>query len=335
MPDGRGRLTLVLPGYASGVDAVAGAGVTPTLQRLLARAQWTDDTRSTGESLLEVFGIAAASSLAALLARVDLGRSDDGWLRADPVHYIADARRVMLMAPKSDDVTTAEADAFLDELRARLPEFTWQRGGDARRWYARMPLVDATPALGPAWLHGRSLTPFFPQDPAHRRWRQTMTETQMVMHDAAVNRAREARGALPLNALWIWGAGCTPTVTPTRCVLAIGDDPLLHGAAMTVGVTCVEAAAASAVAAALARGEVVVVAGAPFDARDDARADVITAANAFAGLAWQMLGAGDIDTIELVGERLRGRVTRAARWRWWRTRAPGVFDDPHAVRTVP
>lgn len=329
MPAARGRLRLILPGYARGVAADTARVPAPALRRLLARAEWTEDPRSTTQALLAAFGLAPDSALAALLARAELGVETPGWLRADPVHFRADPALVILIAPAADELTAAEADALLGELESRLPEFTWRRGADVRHWYVRMPLVDAAPSLGPAWLHGRSLTPFFPQDPAHRRWRQAMTEAQMVMHGAALNAAREARGALPVNALWIWGGGRPPAATSTDLALAVGRDPLLAGAAAIAGVAHAPACAAERLAAALGRGSVLIQAGAPFAVEGES--GVVDDANAAAALACSALERGQAAAIELVGEGLRGLVTRAARWRVWQRRMPGAFGDCHAV----
>jgi len=328
VPAAAGGLTLVLPGYAPGASPTA-AAPSPALRRLLARADWTADPRGSIEALLAAFGYASDTSLAALLARAELALDAPGWLRADPVHFRADAKLVMLVAPTLDELTADEADGLLEELRARLPEFDWRRGADARRWYVRMPGVDATPRLGPAWLHGRSLTPFFPSDAAHRRWRQAMTEAQMVMHGAAGNAAREARGALPLNALWIWGGGRAPMRRADPLpALAVGRDPLLVGLATAAGVEHTATLASAQLAR--AGGEVVMLAGTPFGA-DDATTSVVDDANTCAALAWQALARGERSGVTLIGEGLRGKLARAARWQLWRRAMPGAFGDCHAV----
>ena len=38
-------------------------------------------------------------------------------------------------------------------------------------------------------------------------WRRRMNEAQMVLHAHPGNEAREARGELPVNSVWFWGAG--------------------------------------------------------------------------------------------------------------------------------
>lgn len=324
---GRGRLTLVLPGYVPGATAGHDLDLSPALRALLARAAWTPDSNSAHDALLAAFGLSPEVSLAALLARAELGLTDPGWLRADPVHYRADAKLVMLMAPGPDEIAAADADALLDELRARLPEFDWRRGAEPRRWYARMPDLASTPVLGPAWLHGRSLTPFFPQGAAHRRWRQCMTETQMVMHDAAPNAGR----ATPLNALWIWGAGAAPRAQGTALRLCIGRDLMLAGAAQWSDVSRQASMDAASLRAALAEGHVLALAGTPHGTLEGPSRNALEEANALAAVAWPLLCAGGIEELELVGEGLRGRITRGARWRPWQRAVRGRFDDFHAV----
>ena len=330
MPAGHGRLTLLLPGLAPGVDPHEGSPG-PALRRLLARADWSPQPQSTTTALLDAFGLPADCALASLLAQADLGATEPGWLCADPVHFRADAKLVMLIAPDADELDAADADALLAELAARLPEFTWRRGRSCRRWYVRMPDLTATPTLGPAWLHGRSLTPFFPQAPAYRRWRQAMTEAQMVMHAAEVNARREARGATPLNALWIWGGGRVVPPTSAGVALAVGEDLLLAGAAAATGSAHRVAPERAPLAEALGRGAAVLVAGAPYGSLHEPAAGVVAAGEGWALAAWAALAAGEANVIDLVGERVRGVLTRTSRWRVWRRTPAAAVGDPHAV----
>lgn len=332
MAAARGRLKFVLPGYArDAVPTASSATLAPRLRKLLARAHWRSDPRVTTAMLLEALGLGPDTSRAALLARAELETNETGWLRADPVHLRADAKLVMLFAPAAGDLSAPEADLFVAELRRRLPDFEWRRGREPRRWYVRVPDLETTPTLGPAWLHGRSLTPFFPQDPNYRRWRQTMTEVQMVMHGAPANAAREARGVLPLNALWIWGGGDVPTAATTPCVLVVATDLLVRGAAAAANVPAVDSVDPGTLAVALSGGDVLLAAGAPFGVRDGTATAPLEAANELAALAWSALGAGRAAAADLFGERLRGTLTAAARRYFWRTRADGAFGDPYAV----
>jgi len=332
MSPGARRLSLLLPGLVPG--AAPTADIPPPLARLLARADWQTTQHSTTTALLAAFDYAPDCGLAPLMALADLDAApEDAWLRADPVHLRADAKLVMLMAPAPGDPAEEEAGELLDALRAALPEFDWRRGRHAGRWYARAPAVDATPRVGPAWLHGRSLTPFFPQDAAHRSWRRLMSEAQMAMHGAALNARREARGASTLNALWLWGGGPVARGDSTVAPLAaFGTDLLLAGAARACAVPRHPQPDADVAAAALAGGQVLAVCGAPFGAAEaDAREPTIADdAASWATLAWQLLRRGHAESIELLGEGLRGVLAPRARFRFWR-RPMARFGDPHAV----
>ena len=119
---------------------------------------------------------------------------------------------VTIIPPQALDLRPEEAAA----LRAALAPYAAEDGiaiaddGPPGRWHAEGDLFDG-------WT-GASLDRV-----AHRRadgwWRDAgaqpgarvllrlLNEAQMLFHDHPVNAARMARGALPINGLWISGAG--------------------------------------------------------------------------------------------------------------------------------
>src|SRR5690606_30880361 len=76
------------------------------------------------------------------------------------------------------------------------------------RWRMQLPpdmtLVDAA---SPAAASVGSLEDWWPQSEDVRPWRRLLNEIQMVWHEHPVNQARAARGALPVNGLWLYGGG--------------------------------------------------------------------------------------------------------------------------------
>ncbi|MFQ6707899.1 putative sulfate exporter family transporter, partial [Bordetella pertussis] len=52
---------------------------------------------------------------------------------------------------------------------------------------------------------GQRLRAWWTQDVAMRPWRRLLNEIQMVWYEHPVNEARAARGAAPINALWLYG----------------------------------------------------------------------------------------------------------------------------------
>ncbi|MDO8413281.1 MAG: phosphoglycerate mutase, partial [Gallionellaceae bacterium] len=66
---------------------------------------------------------------------------------------------------------------------------------------------------------------YLPQGPDALRWNKVFNEIQMLFFDHAVNRAREARGELPVNSVWLWGGGVLAQLrSPFSRVY--GDSPL-------------------------------------------------------------------------------------------------------------
>ena len=62
-----------------------------------------------------------------------------------------------------------------------------------------------------------------------------VNEIQMLLHEHPINAAREARGALAVNSLWLWGAGqlVQPRMQASASVWT--EDPLLRGLARASG----------------------------------------------------------------------------------------------------
>jgi hypothetical protein len=80
-------------------------------------------------------------------------------------------------------------------------------------------------------MAGRSIEPFLPSGEDGARWRRHFNEAQMVLHGHARN---EARGALPVNSVWFWGAGRARSLASSHDVVW-SDHPLAAGLAVASG----------------------------------------------------------------------------------------------------
>ena len=64
------------------------------------------------------------------------------------------------------------------------------------------------------------------------RWHRHLNEAQMLLHEHPGNEAREARGELPVNSVWLWGGGRVPEMPRARPMARVwSDDPLAAGIA--------------------------------------------------------------------------------------------------------
>ena len=317
------RLVLHVPGLAFGQPAIDSSAA---WRRLLARAEWRETRSSSASALLSALGFSSQERMpvANLCAAFDLDLPQpDGWLRADPVQIDADPRIAILVAPRPGELSDGAAQLGLDSLRHELPEYEWRRGRVPERWYAHAPDVLLDCAYGPAWISGRSISPFLPQGVAVRPWRTLFNDAQMVLHHDS-----DATG---VNAVWPWGGGALGTPAP-RVRHVVGNDVLLAGAAR---VGQIPWSAEAADFGQLPDGTLVLV-GAPWGVADPAAAplDVARFAREAAPALWAGLASGRLEEINLVGERCAGRVTPRDRWWFWQRRAPVGQGDPHAVESA-
>ena len=158
------------------------------------------------------------------------------WLRADPVELRLERHRLVM----AGGVTDLDANESRDLVAALNQHFA--RDGITllapfpQRWYLRAdraPGIATTP-LTRAANHdiGRHL----PQGDAALDWHRVINEAQMVLHEHAVNAAREARGAATVNSVWLWGGGTAPAIGRPPYEAAWGDDALTRSLAAAAGI---------------------------------------------------------------------------------------------------
>ncbi len=140
----------------------------------------------------------------------------DYWLRADPVHLRVMRDRIVLADSGALNLTQLEADALAMSISTHFGAAFSPRLFHPARWYLRF---DSAPRLRTTPISiavGCDIDPLLPQGEDAMLFRTRLNELQMLLFEHPVNQAREARGELPVNSLWLWGGGCLPAVpTPT------------------------------------------------------------------------------------------------------------------------
>ena len=159
---------------------------------------------------------------------------DAYWLRADPAHLVVDRDRLILA--DAVDLPREEAEPLVETLNAHFAGEMVLYPMHPGRWYALLPLPPELVTVPPSVARGASVEPNMPTGADARRFRALLNEAQMLLHEHPVNVAREARGAPPVNSLWLWGGGTlvSPERPAFRQVLA--DDALARGLAHAVGI---------------------------------------------------------------------------------------------------
>jgi hypothetical protein len=243
-----GPLTLFAPGLAEASDDDA---AWRTLSPLLARARHAalvpEDPLLCQRRLLDPSASVTASSIELMRDGDAVNASAPHWLRADPVCLQPDRATLRLLPSASFTLDTAEADALIALLNAELGSAGWQlyRGRSPRRWYLGLDAPADATAPAPDQVARGDYDRCLPSGTDAMRHRRWLNDAQMVLHGAAVNAARERRGVLPINSIWLWGGGAADPVPASGTGLAsaalqrlFADDPLSRALASRLGWPC-------------------------------------------------------------------------------------------------
>ena len=238
------RLTLIVPGLFGPATEQGGSERRwAALETLLARADRSTYPAASFEAqLFGLFGVDRPADgdwpAAAVTRIVDAGVVDkDWWMRADPVHLHASANGLILTDAAELKLTPRDANALVAELMEIFTADGWLfKAAHAERWYLRplIPPTIQTHALSD--VIGRDIHPFLPHGKDAKAWHTIMNEIQILLHTSGVNQAREARGELPINSLWFWGAGRLPQIGRNDWVQVCSDEPLGLGLARLAGI---------------------------------------------------------------------------------------------------
>ncbi len=227
---------LCIPEFSARFRA-AGEPRLPALEKLLARSTHLPD-QSLKAFLAPHFGLKPETLSEAPFTRLaDGGEADVRyWLRADPVHLAPDRDQLVLLPESLLQVEAGEAAALSASFNALYGPEGWKlEFPKPTRGYLSYAASLSVTTHDPALLAGGPVLDFMPEGTDGLRLKRLMNETQMLFHDHAVNRAREAVGEPLINSLWFWGGGVLPPKTGLRPAQIISDLPLVQGLSLWSG----------------------------------------------------------------------------------------------------
>jgi hypothetical protein len=200
----------------------------PSLELLWARGRVSHESEKSPETwLAKAFQLTTLPSGALTVLALGGEPGTDWWLRADPVHLRVGRDGLSLVPSAGFTVTREEAEALAGALNAHfggeMTFFPMHPG----RWCARLARPEALEACAPIEIAGESIDAHLPD----ARWHARLNEIQMVLHAHPVNEAR----AVPVNSLWLWGAGALPASARGPWQSVTGDDPAAAGLARLAG----------------------------------------------------------------------------------------------------
>jgi hypothetical protein len=159
----------------------------------------------------------------------------DAWICADPVHLRFERNRLMLLDSTLFAIARDEAEALALSINSHFGAGIIVHPLQPQRWYARLPDCPDMETTPLASVRGGAIEAVLPHGPDAMRWQSLANELQMLLHDHPVNLAREARGELPVNSVWLWGAGRLPPPSARPFQFVAASDPLARGLALASG----------------------------------------------------------------------------------------------------
>lgn len=330
------QLTIVVPGlWGPRTDTPAPSVDVPTLGAVLARADHESSVASGLEAVIfALFGLATPDDadlpVAAVTRVLDMGVVDKGWwLRADPVYLQPDRDRLLLSDNELLQLTQADAEQLVAEILQTFSADGWVlKAARPGRWYLkppRAPRLQTTP-LGD--VVGHDIHPYLPRGKDGRHWHTVLNEVQILLHTAAANAAREARGQLPVNSLWFWGGGRLPGMKPMPWTYVYSQEPVSLGLARLAGVSSRDRPQDYADWArhATPRGSHLLVldqahAAVQYHQYGAWRAFVESIERDWIEPAWKAIKRRELHALVLYDDQGRGyRLTSRGTRRWWRRR---------------
>jgi len=189
-------------------------------------------------ALLEAVGLGGADAhfpSAALTRTGELGEPAAGfWMHAQPLYFAAGMQHLSAMLLCEHNlVLPSERGALAPTLAEHLQLSGFElAGGHEGEWLVRSANALQFASVSPERAVAMPLEEAMPQGPDAAMLGRLMTELQMLLHEHPVNAQRQARGALPVNALWLHGEGALDLGSLPLCPAlpqAFGHDLYLRG----------------------------------------------------------------------------------------------------------
>jgi hypothetical protein len=158
----------------------------------------------------------------------------EAWGELTPVHWVAGRDHVKLASPQDLQLGEAESRALYAAVEPLFTEeglrLAW---GAPLRWYVVGSDLDGLRTASLDRVIGRNIDPWLPYDAAARRLRRMQQEVQMLLYQHPLHDERVARGALPVNSVWLSGCGRPQAVRPaTQGAAPVTVDDRLRAAAL-------------------------------------------------------------------------------------------------------
>ncbi len=219
------RIYLRINGLAS-----PGAVRAPLLERALAQAARSTAVPDWRERAYRLVATESAGmpGIAAAALCGELGSVDAACVfMASPVYCEAGMVSVRLPANGLLGLTAEEALHLAQEFNRDFDDGAQRLiAAPSGRLFCAFRAATTALTHDPLAVRGWDIGPLLPAGADGPRLRRLMSEIEMWLFEHASNRARAARGAMPVTGLWLWGGGAPLAQLPRLTGWTAGDDVL-------------------------------------------------------------------------------------------------------------
>ncbi len=142
----------------------------------------------------------------ALMDALGLPLRSGSWFVLQPVHLHIARDHLVLTDYRRLFIDNDEAQSLFEAIRPLFIEQSLEIVyGNAPYWFVRADTWSELRTCTPDAGCGHNIDVWQPSGDASRDWRRLHNEVQMLWHQHPLNLARESRGDLRVNALWMWG----------------------------------------------------------------------------------------------------------------------------------
>ncbi len=228
------ELHLIVPGLCGPLaetQSVKNSAVLKKWINTLSRASCCSSPGSVNDVLVSIFNLKIKTdfpSAALTLLANDMHDASRFYMHADPVHLQADMDHAVLTSSEDLNISNNESKLLCETLNQHfnqdglrfiaLQNDQWIVLTEKEIHLNTTPLVEAV---------GRNINFLLPEGEHSSRWKQLLTEAQMLMFAHDVNTSRENNGFMSINSLWFHGSGELPEtldITHGSVASEVGSD---------------------------------------------------------------------------------------------------------------
>ena len=137
------------------------------------------------------------------------------WFMLQPAHLHVARDHLVLTDQRQLALDEDESRALFDSAHALLAETGAPLlYGDAGTWFLRASEWTGLQTSTMDAACGHNIDIWMPKGTGERAWRKLQNAIQMEWHAHPVNESRAARGAKPVNSVWLWGGGAPDAAMP-------------------------------------------------------------------------------------------------------------------------